>query len=66
MFQITSEEIDLEIIDKMIPLNIKLRDKLLRKINESYQWNIKCYNKAQEGNYEFIQKLLEHHIFHYC
>ena len=66
MFQITSEEIDLEIIDKMIPLNIKLRDKLLRKINESYQWNIECYNEAQKGNYSFIERLLEAHLFHYC
>lgn len=66
MYQITSEEISEDIIDKYIPQEIKLRQKLIRKINESYQWNIECYNQAQKGNYEFIQKLLEHHIFHYC
>lgn len=66
MFQITSEEISEDIIDKYIPQEIKLKHKLIRKINESYQWNIECYNEVQKGNYEFILRLLEHHLFHYC
>ncbi len=66
MFKITSEEISQEIIDKYIPQEIKLRDKLLRKINESYQYNFDAYNSAQKEDYSFIERLLEHHLFHYC
>lgn len=66
MFQITSEEVQQDIIDKYIPQEIKFKLKLIRKINGSYQWNIECYNEAQKGNYSFILKLLEHHLFHYC
>lgn len=66
MYQITEETIDQEIIDKYIPQEIKLRAKLIRKVNESYQWNVNCYNEAQRGDYSFILRLLEAHIFHYC
>lgn len=65
MDQITSEEVAEDIINQYIPQEIKLRAKLLRKVNESYQWNIQCYNEAQKGDYNFIKKLLEYHLFHY-
>jgi hypothetical protein len=66
MFQITSETISEEVINKYIPQEITLRDKLIRKINEYYQYNFEAYNEAQEGNYSFIERLLESHLFHYC
>ncbi len=66
MFQITSEEISQEITDKYIPQEIKLREKLIRKLNEAYQYNFDVYNKANNGDYSFIEKILESHMFHYC
>jgi len=66
MHQLTSEEIPQEIIDRYIPQEIILREKLIRKINEMYQYHPESYNNACKGNYSFIQDLLERHIFHYC
>lgn len=66
MFKITSEEISQEIIDTKIPQEIKLREKLIRKVNESYQYNFQVYNQVQKEDYSFIDKLLEAHIFLYC
>jgi len=66
MLQITEEEISQEILDKYIPQNIKLKEKLERKINEMYQYNPESYREAQKGDYSFIKKLLEAHIFHFC
>lgn len=66
MFKITSEEISQEIIDTKIPQEIKLREKLIRKVNESYQYNFEVYTQVQKEDYSFIDKLLEAHIFLYC
>lgn len=66
MFKITAEEINQEIIDKYIPQEIKLRQKLIRKINESYQYSFDAHNSAKKEDYSFIDKLLEYHLFHYC
>lgn len=66
MFKITSEEISQEIIDTKIPQEIKLKEKLIRKVNESYQYNFEVYNQVQKEDYNFIDKLLEAHIFLYC
>jgi len=65
MYQITTEEISQEIIDQHIPQEIKLREKLIRKINECYQWNSETYNQANNENYSFIDKALEVHIFNH-
>lgn len=65
MFKITNEEIPLEILEKFIPENIPLKEKLIRKINECYQWNINIYNQVRKGNYNFIEKQVEYHIFNF-
>lgn len=66
MYKITSEELSTEILDQYIPSNIKLREKLIRKCNEMYQFNAETYNSVLKGDYSFIQFLLDSHIFHYC
>lgn len=66
MHQLTKEEINQEVIDKYIPLSLKFREKLIKKINESYQWNINVFNEANKNNYSFIEKLLEAHLFNFC
>lgn len=66
MYQITEQEIPQEIIDTLIPQNIKLREKLIRKANEQYQYNIDCYNKVNSGDYSTIQTALEYHLFNFC
>lgn len=66
MFQITEEEITEEILNQFIPQKIKLKEKLIRKINESYQYNTETYRDVEKGDYNFISKLLEAHIFLYC
>lgn len=66
MYQITEEEIPQEVIDRYIPQNLKLKEKLIRKINEMYQFHAESYREAQKENYSFIIKLLESHLFHYC
>lgn len=66
MYKITSEELSTEILDQFIPSNIKLRDKLIRKCNEMYQFNAETYNSVLKEDYSFIQFLLDSHVFHYC
>lgn len=66
MHQITSEEIPQEIIDQLIPQNINFREKLIRKIQESYQWNINVFTAVNKNDFSHIKKLLESHLFHFC
>lgn len=66
MHKLTSEEISEEVLDKYIPREIKLKYKLIRKINEQFQYNPDIFNKVNKGDYNFINELLKYHIFHYC
>lgn len=65
MYQITKQTIPTAILDEMIPSNIILRDKLLRKINEQYQYRPEVFEKVNKGDYSFIESLLNTHIFNY-
>jgi hypothetical protein len=65
MHQITTEEIPQDVLDRYIPQEIKLREKLIRKVNEFYQYHSETYLNVQKGDYSFITRLLAHHIYHY-
>lgn len=66
MHKLTNEEISQEIIDQYIPLNLKSREKLIKKINETYQYSPKAFNEANKNNYSFIIDLLNSHLFEIC
>lgn len=65
MYQITKQTISADILDEMITSNIIFRDKLIRKINEQYQYRPEVFEKVNKGDYSFIENLLNAHIFHY-
>jgi len=65
MYKITTQTIPTAILDEMIPSNIILRDKLLRKVNEQYQYRPEVFEKVNKGDYSFIESLLNTHIFNY-
>lgn len=65
MYKITAQTIPADILDEMIPSNIILRDKLLRKVNEQYQYRPEVFEKVNKGDYSFIESLLNTHIFNY-
>ena len=65
MYQITKQTIPADILDEMIPSNIILRDKLIRKVNEQYQYRPEIFEKVNKGDYSFIENLLNTHIFNY-
>ena len=46
MYQITKQTISADILDEMIPSNIILRDKLIRKVNEQYQYRPEVFEKV--------------------
>lgn len=65
MYRITTKEIPQEIIDIYIPKNILFRERLLKQVNNSYQWNIKIFNEVKENNYSFIENILHLHLFNF-
>jgi len=66
MYQLTEETVPQNIIDEYLPKELILREKLIRKINEFYQWDPDTFCKAKSGDYSFIKKLLERHLFDNC
>lgn len=65
MYQITTQTLPKDILDEIIPSNIILRDKLIRKVNEQYQYRPEVFEKVNKGDYSFIEDLLNAHIFYY-
>lgn len=66
MYKITEKEVETEILNNIIPLALHLREKLIRKVNESYQYNSKFNKSVKSGDYSVIVSLLDWHIFNFC
>lgn len=64
MRQITTDTIPDEILDQYIPQEIKNREKLIKNINECYQWDTTCFVAFKRKDYSFITKCLAYHNFH--
>lgn len=63
MYKITDNTITEEILNQYIPQEIKNREKLIKNINECYQYNKITFREVSKGNYSFISKAIEYHKF---
>ena len=65
MHKITEETIADEILNQYIPPKTILRDKLIRTVNELYQYDKNSYLQYNKGNYKFIKNTVEYHNYIY-
>jgi hypothetical protein len=65
MHKITEESISEDIFNSLIPQKTVERSRLLKKINEAYQYNIKTYNQINSGDYSVLQSFLKLHELNY-
>lgn len=65
MYQITTDEIQFNILNEYIPQDLREREELIKRVNTAYQWGVRDYINFQKGDYSFIKKLLEAHIYKY-
>jgi hypothetical protein len=65
MHKITEESISEDIFNRLIPQKTVGRSRLVKQINEAYQYNIKTYNQINSGDYSVFKSLLKLHELNY-
>ncbi|MES2238974.1 MAG: hypothetical protein V4497_01815 [Bacteroidota bacterium] len=61
MRQITTDTIPEDILDKIIPENTFLREKVIKKVNEFYQYQPRIFREINKGNYNAIYDIMEYY-----
>lgn len=62
MRKLTDNLIDSGVLEEFVPINTAERQRLVNKLNETYQYHSKSFRDINKGDYTILKVITQEHI----